>query len=160
VASPESASAKTKTSLTKNASVNVSVFFASVMASTVVVLTALTIRDYFFFIPFEYGINFVSILGAFTLLGWITLTVGPPVITYFAARSSWNSLKVWLLIVTATIWTISTTIIKIYGLAALDEWWGAYLGKYPIMLFIEWILPIAYVVYAWRIRRDITNPQS
>ena len=155
MSSPKSVGAKTKTRRTNDVSANVSVFFASVMASIVVLLTALTIRDYFLFVPFAEGYDFVSILGAFTLLGWITLTAGPPVITYLAARSSWDSLKVWLLIVTASIWTVSTTTIKIFGLYAYGAWWGGYLGTYPIMFFIEWILPIAYVVYAWRIRRAI-----
>jgi hypothetical protein len=121
----------------------------------IVVLTALSFKSYFLFVPFQYGFNLLSTLGFISLIGWLSLTVVPPLM--LASRSaSWGVGKSVLLIVASSLWTLSTLIIKIYGLATAGQLWASYLILYPILIFVEWILPIYYVVIAIRLAKPRT----
>lgn len=127
-------------------------FSASLLASVVVVLTAFSLKSYFFFVPFETGFNFLSLMATLTLIGWIILVTVPPIL--LAMRSKWNSRRTALLIVSASVWTFATTAIKVYGLAISGRLWADYLALYPIMIFVEWILPAAYVLLALSLQKQ------
>lgn len=121
----------------------------SLIGSGVVVLTALSLKNYFFFLPFENGFGFLSWMAALTLFGWIALVTVPPVILFLEwFNPRWTWIRAASLMATATIWTLSTVIIKIYGLAVSGEFWVGYLFDTPIMVFVEWILPGYYIYVA------------
>jgi hypothetical protein len=65
-----------------------------------------------------------------------------------------------LLIITSSLWTVSTLIIKIYGLVVFGQFWANYLVVYPILAFLEWVVPVYYVVLAVRLRRYTKNLQA
>ena len=134
-------------------SAGMSNFSASVSASLVVVLTALSLKSYFFFVPFETGFNFLSLMAALTLVGWILLVLAPPLLL-ISSPSKWTSRRTVLLIVSATVWTFATSAIKIYGLVVTGRLWADYLALYPIMIFVEWILPAFYVLLALNLSRQ------
>ena len=130
-------------------------FRTSIYASTIVVLIALSFKSYFLFVPFQYGVNLLSTLGFLSLLGWISLAAVPPLMLA-SKSSSWGVGKSVLLIIASSMWTLSTLVIKIYGLATAGQLWASYLILYPILIFVEWILPIYYIVVAIRLAKPRT----
>ena len=134
-------------------SIGMTNFTTSLFASVVVLLTALSLKSYFFFVPFETGFNFLSLMAALTLVGWILLVAAPPLLL-LSPQSKWTSRRTALLIVSASVWTFATTAIKVYGLAISGRLWADYLALYPIMIFVEWILPAAYVLLALSLQKQ------
>jgi hypothetical protein len=133
-------------------------FRVSLYASVVSVLIVLSFKDYFLFVPFSNGVDFLSVMGAFSLLGWVSLVVAPPLLlSNQAAR--WTSSKKWLLVAAASLWTFSTLLIKIYGLAVTGQLWANYLIVYPVLIFFEWVLPVYYVLLAFKLAKELpTRP--
>ena len=116
-------------------------------------MVVLSFRDYFLFVPFKNGVDFLSVMGALSIVGWVLLILGPPFL--LANRTvPWGNSRVWLLIATSTLWTFSTLLIKIYGLIAFGQFWGTYLIYYPILFLVEWVLPIFYVAMAFKLRKS------
>ncbi len=124
----------------------------SIYASLLVALISLSFKSYFYFIPFQNGVNLLSILGFFSLAGWVLLAIVPPLLLN-SNLSKWSIGKSTMLIIASSIWTLSTLAIKIYGLATVGQLWASYLLLYPILIFVEWILPIYYIVVAVRLAK-------
>ena len=140
-------------------------FRVSLYASVVSVLIILSFRDYFLFVPFRNGFDFLSVMGAISLLGWISLVVVPPLM--LANKSArWNGARKWVFIAAVSLWTFATLLIKIYGLAVTGQLWAQYLIMYPALIFIEWVLPIFYISLAFSLakntpsRRAIVEPTN
>lgn len=122
-------------------------FVVSLLGSTVVLLTALSFPQYFIFVPFTNGVNLLSFFGAGTLLGWGLLVVGPPLVLRTSIQG-WNFSKTLTLVVFVSIYPFFTTAVKVYGLVVLGQLWAEYLVAFPIMIFVEWVLPISYLFLA------------
>jgi hypothetical protein len=128
-------------------------FQISLYASLVVCLVALSFQSYFLFVPFANGVNFLAVMAFLTQIGWLLLVAVPPLLLS-KKSANWTGGRVALFIFASTLWTVSTLIIKIYGLVTAGQLWASYLVAYPIMIFVEWILPIFYVVLAVRLARS------
>jgi hypothetical protein len=121
----------------------------SLIASVVTAFTALSFPQYFLVAPFANGVNLLSWLGFVTTLGIVSLIVLPPL---FLRRDSWSKAKTIFFVFFVSLFTLSTALIKIYTLVTMGTVFADYLILYPILFFIEWILPILYVSLAFRLR--------
>lgn len=119
-------------------------------ASLVTALVVLSFRDYFLFVPFANGFNYLSFLGALSELGWILLIAVPPMLLS-NKDAKWTSGRKWFFIFVSSLWTIATVLIKIFGLVTTGQLWANYLVVYPVMFFVEWILPLYYVWLAFKL---------
>jgi hypothetical protein len=129
-------------------------FRVSLVASLISVLVILSFQSYFLFVPFENGFNFLSLMGAITIVGWVLLIFGPSLVLFGGAKNApWSLWRSISLIFFGTLWTAATTVIKIYGLAVSGQLWASYWLSYPILLFVEWLLPIYYVLLSIRLLR-------
>jgi hypothetical protein len=121
---------------------------ASVIASVVVALTALSFPQYFLIVPFANGVNVLSLLGLATTVGIVALIVLPPLL--LRQPNSWSIAKSMFFLFSVSLYTLSTLLIKLYTLATLGRIWADYLIIYPILFFIEWLLPTVYVIFGLR----------
>jgi hypothetical protein len=128
---------------------------ATLAGSFMVFLIILSLRDYFLFVPFKEGFNFLAFMGFLTILGWILILIVPPIVILSSKEGHWAAWKTYTLIVSSTFWTISTLIIKIYGLLAFGQLWTGYWIAHPIMLFLEFLLPAYYIWLAVRFQRNV-----
>lgn len=134
-------------------------FRVSLYASLITTLVVLSFRDYFLFVPFANGFTYLSFLGALSMLGWILLIAVPPML--LANKDArWSGSRKWLFIFASSLWTFATLLIKIYGLATTGQLWANYLIVYPVMFFVEWILPIYYVFLAIRLGAKTASHSS
>lgn len=122
---------------------------ASLIASVVTAFTALSFPQYFLVAPFANGVNLLSWLGFLTTLGIVSLILLPPL---FLRRDTWSKAKTIFFVFFVSLFTLSTALIKIYTLVTMGTVFADYLILYPILFFIEWILPILYVSLAFRLR--------
>ena len=120
----------------------------SLILSTALFLVTLTFKSYFYFVPFQAGVNLFSILQALTIIGWISLIAAPPL--FFASDYRWTRNKFYLFMVSVLLWTGTTLIIKINTLISFGQIWTGYLTTYPVMIFFEWIAPLIYAVIAYK----------
>lgn len=123
----------------------------SLAASVIGVLTIFSFPNFFLYVPFSTGINTVTVLGFLTMLGWISLLVSPPLLIGLSRRWS-KKRSVWL-IISVLLYPLATVLVKISSLIVYGEIWANYLVSYPILIFLEWLLPAAYVFLAIRLRR-------
>lgn len=131
-------------------------FLISGVITVVILATVLSFPQFFLFIPFDGGLNFLAFMGFLTLLGWIGLAVIPPIVLLGRAETL-SRFGAVLLAVSVLIYPLSTSTIKIYGLATTGQFWGQYLFTYPILLALEWLLPIFYLYIALRVYRGAKN---
>lgn len=123
-------------------------FTASVIASVVTALTVLSFPQYFLLVPFANGVTILSSLGFATTIGLVTLIVLPPL--FLLGKDSWSMAKTLIFVFSVSLFTLSTAIIKIYTLVTMGTIWADYLIVYPILFFIEWLLPTLYVILGFR----------
>jgi hypothetical protein len=123
---------------------------ASLIASVVTAFTVLSFPQYFLVAPFASGVNILSWLGFVTTIGIVSLIVLPPL--FLLRRDSWSKAKTIFFVFFVSLFTLSTALIKIYTLVTMGTVFADYLILYPILFFIEWILPILYVILAFKIR--------
>ena len=124
---------------------------ASVIASVVTALTVLSFPQYFLVAPFASGVNLLSSLGFVSTIGILTLIVVPPL--FLARQDSWSTAKGLTFVFSVTLFTVSTALIKLYTLLTMGRVWAEYLFAYPILFFIEWLIPIFYVILAFKLKR-------
>lgn len=129
---------------------NLDVFKVSLAASVISVLVTLSFPQYFFFVPFANGVNVMSTLGFLSSVGLIAMIVLPPI--FLLDVDQWSRTKNVYFLIAVTTWTLTTVAIKIYTLATLGRIWADYLVLYPVLFFIEWLLPIFYVILAFKLR--------
>lgn len=119
-------------------------FLLSCVVSAVVAATALSFPQYFIYVPFTRGLDTLSFLGFFALLGWILLLIVPPIALNPRIRD-WRAGHLFFLVGSVLIYPLSTLAVKIVGLVSLGQFWIQYLANYPILLVIEWIFPLLYI---------------
>ena len=119
------------------------IFKVSIAASLVSALSIIGLKQYFIYIPFANGVDFLSILGFLALIGWIFLVLLPPI--FLANTETWSITKNLFFLVSVSLWTLATLSVKIYTLFAMGRIWAEYLLTYPIFIFLEWLLPAFYI---------------
>ena len=124
------------------------IFETSLGLSVLTTLVILSFPSYFLYLPFQDGISLFSVLGFTALLGWIFLIVLPPV--FLAGPAGWRIKKTIGFIAVVSLYTLSTLGVKIVSLISLGTFYAQYLIIYPVLIFIEWLLPIFYVYVALR----------
>ncbi len=145
-------------------------FSLSLMGSLVTALAILTYQNYFLFVPFANGISVLSFLASLTILGWVSLLIAPPLIlargmdkgqtNAVSSKSEWTGRETLNLIVLGTLWTSTTLAIKVYGLVVSGSLWAGYLLTYPILIFVEWLLPGFYVFVALNLMSEAKKKKS
>ena len=118
----------------------------SILLSISLFLITLTFKAYFYYTPFSSGIGLLPLLQFLTLCGWIALVAAPPL--FLASEYRWTTLKYWGFLLCVTLWTISTLIIKLNTLINIGTINYQYLTTFPIMIYLEWIVPAIYVYIA------------
>lgn len=132
----------------------VKMFEISLALSVITVLVILSFPSYFLYLPFQDGIGLFAVLGFFALLGWVCLVVLPPV--FFADVKRWTTKKNIAFIAVVSLYTLSTLGVKLASLITIGEFYGDYLIIYPVLIFIEWILPVFYIFVALRQGKKIS----
>jgi hypothetical protein len=126
-------------------------FQLSLAASVIGALAILSFPSYFFYVPFSSGVNTVTVLGFMTMIGWISLLVAPPL--FVGVWDMWSKRRSYWLMAAVLLYPVATVLVKISSLVLYGEIWASYLVTYPILFFLEWLLPAAYVYIAIRLRR-------
>jgi hypothetical protein len=116
----------------------------SVLASVFVVGVVLTFPSYFFFTPFQNGVNLLSILQFMTMLGWVSL-IATPLVMFRTDEVVWERNRFYTFAILVSLWTISTVLIKIYNYVNFGEMFAGYLWVYKIFIIFEWLLPAFYI---------------
>ena len=116
----------------------------SILVSVFVVGVVLTFPNYFFFTPFQNGVNVLAILQALTMLGWISLIV-TPLVMFRKEDVVWDRNRFYIFAILVSLWTLSTALIKIYNYANFGLWFAGYLWVYKIFIIFEWVLPAFYI---------------
>jgi hypothetical protein len=119
-------------------------FLTSCVVSVVIAATAFSFPRFFLYVPFARGMDVLSFLGFFALLGWVLMMVVPPLLLN-PKITNWRSSHLYFLLGSVLIYPLSTLGVKILGLVSLGEIWIQYLLNYPILLAIEWLFPILYM---------------
>jgi hypothetical protein len=118
-------------------------------------LVTLTFKPYFYYSPFSTGLNFLSILQLATILGWILLIAVPPLV--LASEYKWNLARYWTFLGSVSLWTLSTLVIKIYTLVSIGSINYQYLTAFPILIYLEWLVPALYVYIAVKYYKPVSN---
>lgn len=124
----------------------------SCVISLVILATVLSFPQYFIYVPFTNGLNTLSFLGFFALLGWTLLMIVPP-LALNPKIKIWRVSHTFLLLVAVLIYPVSTLGVKIVGLVSLQQFWIQYLITYPILFVVEWIFPLIYTGIAVSLSR-------
>jgi hypothetical protein len=127
----------------------------SILISVSLFLTTLTFRAYFYYTPFTTGVDLLSFLQFLTICGWVLLVAAPPL--FFASEYKWTVGKYWGFLVSVTLWTVSTFLIKIYTLVSIGIINYQYLTSFPILIYLEWIVPALYVYLAVKYYKPVTS---
>lgn len=125
-------------------------FMLSLAASVIGALAILSFPRYFFYVPFSSGINTGSVLAFMTMIGWISLLLAPPL--FVGLTVMWSKRRSYWLMASVLLYPVATVMVKISSLVLYGEIWAEYLVTYPILFFLEWLLPAAYVYLAIRLR--------
>lgn len=133
-------------------------FDISLLISMFVGFIVITFDQYFFFVPFEGGVNVLSVLQALTMVGWIALLAVPPIM-FYRDDAIWDNQRFWLFVVAVTTWTVSTALIKLYNLINYGSLYADYLWFYPVFILFEWIIPGVYIWLASDLR-EVVEVQS
>jgi hypothetical protein len=115
--------------------------------SVLTLLVILSFPSYFLYLPFQDGFSLFAFLGFTALLGWISLVVLPPI---FFANPVWGTGKKVVFIAAVSLYTLSTVGVKWVSLFTIGTFYADYLVIYPVLIFIEWLLPIFYIYVAVR----------
>lgn len=136
----------------------IDIFKVSLAASVVTALIALSFRQYFFYVPFQNGVDLISTFGFFALIGWIALVLVPPLI--LSRTETWKNFRHVTFLISVSMWTGATLAIKIYTLSTIGQIFADYLVAYPALFFVEWLLPIYYIFLAITLRKNYVNSIS
>jgi hypothetical protein len=128
----------------------------SILISISLFLITLTFKAYFYYVPFSSGIGFLAILQFLTLCGWVTLVAIPPL--FLASEFKWTAIKYWAFLLSVSLWTIATLMIKLNTLVNIGTINYQYLTAFPILIYFEWIVPALYIYIATKYYRPI-SPQ-
>ena len=123
----------------------------SIALATFIALAIMSFRQFFFYVPFENGLTVSTFLSFMAMLGWVSLVLAPPIL--LSLKSGWTSAKSNLLIAAVLIYPVATTSVKIYTLSTYGRIWAQYLAQYPILFFIEFLVPAIYVIVAINLKR-------
>jgi hypothetical protein len=126
----------------------VDMFQVSVAFSVLTALVILSFPSYFLYLPFQDGFSLFAFLGFTTLLGWIFLVIIPPL--FFSSSAKWSTLKSALFVAGVSLYTLSTLGVKVASLLSIGVFYAEYLVLYPVLIFIEWLLPSFYIYVALR----------
>jgi hypothetical protein len=129
-------------------------FKTSLALSVLTFLVVLSFPNYFLYVPFQDGMSLFSALGFFALLGWVSLVVLPPV--FFAGAAKWRLGKTVGFIAAVSLYTLSTVGVKVASLVSIGTFYADYLIIYPILIFIEWILPAFYIYVVLKQNKEIS----
>lgn len=121
-------------------------FGVSVVLSVAALCIVLSYTNYFVFTPFQDGFNILSTLQFGTIVGWVLLVFAPPL--FFFDQQPWTRVKLLLFYASVSFWTIMVTLIKIYQLLTIGQFFAGYLVSIPVLFFFEWILPVLYILIA------------
>jgi hypothetical protein len=130
----------------------------SVALAIIMALAILSFRQYFFYVPFANGFNAISFLGFCALIGWLALLLMPP--TLLSMTKTWSTAKSVLLMISVLVYPVSTTFVKIYTLSTYGKIWAQYLALYPILAFIEFVVPAFYIIVAVSLNRRLKAARS
>ena len=136
----------------------VDVFKVSLAASVVTLFIILSFQRYFFYIPFQNGFDVLSTFGFTAILGWVSLVVAPPLLLW--KSETWTKQKNVIFLISVLLWTASTVGIKIYTLSTVGQVFAEYLVLYPVLFFMEWLLPGYYFLLARTLRKSYVQTET
>ena len=111
----------------------------------------LSFKQYFFLVPFASGFTLFGFIQALTVLGWIFLIVGPPIV--LRGSGEFTQSRLVGLIFFGSFWTCTTVLIKIMELILYKQVWLDYMVEYPVFVVMEWIVPAYYLAVGLKSRK-------
>jgi hypothetical protein len=118
----------------------------SLILSTVLFLTMLSFISFFMYNPFAAGVSILALAQAASLLGWVLLTVLPPLL--LSVEIKFRTFSV-LFLISALLWPAALILIRFVLFVQIGDPAMTYLYSFPIFLFTDIIVPILYVLM-WR----------
>lgn len=129
----------------KNKGVRLSRKLFSYVASAIAILTVLSFPQFFIFFPLETGLDFLSMARLVMLIGLALLILLPP-LAFRVEPQHWVDLQRLAFLTGIWLYTASTVAIKVYGLIVSGQWWVGYWVISPVLLFLEFLLPVVYTL--------------
>jgi hypothetical protein len=131
----------------------------SQLVSIVLILIVVSFKDYFFFVPdFSTGITVISVCQIFSSIGWVFLICIPPIL--ISRTTVWDKEASRNFLVSVLLWPVATTLIKIFTFITYKVWVVQYLFNYPIFFFMDFIVPILYIILWLKMRDTDFDEQS
>jgi hypothetical protein len=118
----------------------------SLLISAFMVLHVFTYKSFFFINPLEALTPWLTFTQVLSMIGWISLTLLPPVLLHFKIRIQKFDI---LFFASWATWPVALLLIRIGLFANTGNAFVDYLATYPIFMFSDILVPIVYFLI-WR----------
>ena len=128
----------------------------SLIFSALIILIALSFRNFFFITPNKSN-SLLAVIQVFYFVGWVLLVVLPPALL-FMIRNLNTFVRVMLMVTVLIFPAAAIADHVVLAIIAGDPYLG-YLASYPILLVANTIIPAMYVILLVRLKPVEPEPE-
>jgi hypothetical protein len=122
-------------------------FYVTLLYSVIFIFLTWSFPEYFYFLPNGADSDIRPLLLVAYLITWPIAVIAPPLLLGFFPVASWNRWVHGIFLASVLLWPIVTLSIKLRGFMLYGDFGTQYFGLYPIFIFLEFIWPIAAVIF-------------